>query len=36
VPEMSQLIRERMSAAIQISVPLKVDVKSGPNWGAME
>jgi DNA polymerase-1 len=34
--EMQSLIRDRMSAAISLSVPLKVDIKSGPNWGAME
>jgi DNA polymerase-1 len=36
VDEMAQLVRERMSSAIRISIPLKVDIKSGPNWGAME
>jgi DNA polymerase I len=36
VQEMSALIRERMSSAIKLSVPLKVDLKAGPNWGAME
>jgi len=34
--ELSHLVRERMSTAIQLSVPVKVDIKSGPNWGAME
>jgi DNA polymerase I len=34
--EMTPLIREKMSAAIELRVPVKVDIKSGPNWGAME
>ena len=34
--EMTQLVRERMSGAIRLEVPVKVDIKSGPNWGAME
>jgi len=33
---MTGLIRDRMSTAIRLSVPVKVDIKSGPNWGAME
>ena len=33
---MQSLVRKTMSSAIAISVPLKVDVKSGSNWGAME
>jgi DNA polymerase I len=36
VVRMTELIREQMASAIQLSVPLKVDVKSGLNWGAME
>jgi DNA polymerase I len=36
VEEITALIRERMSKAFKLSVPLKVDIKSGPNWGAME
>jgi DNA polymerase-1 len=35
-PLMTGLIRDRMSTAIRLSVPVKVDIKSGPNWGAME
>ena len=35
-PLMTNLIRDRMSTAIRLSVPVKVDIKSGPNWGAME
>ncbi len=36
IDEMISLVRERMSNAIRLSVPVKVDIKSGPNWGAME
>ncbi|HEX7474983.1 MAG TPA: DNA polymerase, partial [Dehalococcoidales bacterium] len=36
VEEMTGLIREKMCSAISLSVPVKVDIKSGPNWGAME
>jgi DNA polymerase I len=36
VEEMTRLVRERMSSAIHLDVPLKVDIKSGLNWGAME
>jgi DNA polymerase I len=34
--EMKQLVREKMCGAIQLEVPVKVDLKSGPNWGAMD
>jgi DNA polymerase-1 len=33
---MTHLVPEKMSTAIQLSVPVKVDVKSGLNWGSME
>ena len=33
---MSKLVPQKMSAAIKLSVPVKVDIKSGPNWGSME
>jgi len=36
VEEMSQLVPKIMSTAIELSVPLKVDVKVGTNWGEME
>jgi DNA polymerase-1 len=36
VEEMSQLASKLMSTAIELSVPLKVDVKVGTNWGEME
>ena len=34
--EMRQLVPEMMVTAIQLSIPLKVDVKTGRNWGEME
>jgi DNA polymerase-1 len=34
--EMKKLAAELMSSAIKLSVPLKVDVKTGPNWGDMK
>ena len=34
--EMRQLVPEMMVNAIQLSIPLKVDVKTGRNWGEME
>jgi DNA polymerase-1 len=36
VEEMIQILREKMVTAVQLCVPLKVDIKSGLNWGAME
>jgi DNA polymerase-1 len=33
--EMRKLVPELMSSAIELSVPLKVDAKTGPNWGDM-
>ncbi|MEE8598964.1 MAG: DNA polymerase I, partial [Dehalococcoidales bacterium] len=33
--EMHQLIPEIMSTALELSVPLKVDIKTGNNWGEM-
>ena len=36
IEEMKQLVKEKMSGAISLEVPVKVDIKSGPNWGAME
>jgi DNA polymerase I len=36
VDEMTDLIRTKMCSAISLSVPVKVDIKSGLNWGAME
>jgi len=34
--EMRQLVPQAMSTAIELSVPLKVDIKTGNNWGEME
>ena len=34
--EMRQLVPETMSTAVELSVPLKVDIKTGNNWGEME
>jgi DNA polymerase-1 len=33
---MRRLVPETMATAIELSVPLKVDVKTGANWGEME
>jgi DNA polymerase-1 len=33
---MHQLVPQVMSAALALSVPLKVDIKTGDNWGEME
>ncbi len=36
VGEMKEIVPELMTSAIELSVPLKAAVKSGPNWGEME
>ena len=36
VAEMSQLVPDLMSNALKLSVPLRVDTKTGQNWGEME
>jgi DNA polymerase-1 len=33
--EIRQLVPEIMSTAVELSVPLKVDMKTGNNWGEM-
>lgn len=33
---MNQLVRQIMSTALELSLPLKVDIKTGNNWGEME
>jgi DNA polymerase-1 len=33
--EMHQLVPKIMSTAAELSVPLKVDMKTGNNWGEM-
>jgi DNA polymerase-1 len=32
---MKQLVQEIMPNAMKLSVPLKIDIKAGPNWGEM-
>ncbi len=32
---MKLLVQDIMPAAMKLSVPLKIDVKTGPNWGEM-
>jgi len=34
--EMKKLVPRIMSSAIKLSIPLKVDIKTGNNWGEME
>ncbi|MFC2062572.1 DNA polymerase I [Chloroflexota bacterium] len=34
--EMRRLVPEKMATALELSVPLKVDIKTGGNWGEME
>jgi len=34
--EMKKLVPQIMSTALKLSVPLKVDIKTGNNWGEME
>ena len=34
--EMRQLVPQVMSTALELSIPLKVDIKTGNNWGEME
>ena len=36
IEEMRQLVLEVMSAAVELSIPLKVDTKEGKNWGEMK
>ena len=36
IEEMHQLVTETMSTAVKLSVPLKVDIKTGNNWREME
>jgi DNA polymerase-1 len=32
---LKQIVQEIMPAAMKLSVPLKIDIKAGPNWGEM-
>jgi DNA polymerase-1 len=34
--EVGEAVKEEMECAVELSVPLRADVKSGPNWGEME
>ena len=34
--EMRRLVPEIMTSAIKLSAPLKVDIKTGTNWGEMD
>jgi DNA polymerase I-like protein with 3'-5' exonuclease and polymerase domains len=34
--EMQKLVREEMAGVMPLSVPLRIDVKCGPNWAACE
>lgn len=36
VQPVAKLIKEKMENALTLSVPVKVDLKIGPNWGEME
>jgi DNA polymerase-1 len=36
VPELAALVQQEMSGVIELSVPLKVDVKVGPTWADCE
>ena len=36
IPELSGMVTEEMVACHELSVPLSVDVKSGPNWAECE
>ncbi len=33
---MRELVTRLMSTALELSLPIKVDLKSGSNWGLME
>lgn len=35
VEEVAQIIKDRMEKALELSVPVVVDFKTGPNWGEM-
>lgn len=36
VSELSEIVRTSMRNAVELTVPLKVDLKSGPNWADMK
>ncbi|MBI2022536.1 hypothetical protein HYS97_01660 [Candidatus Daviesbacteria bacterium] len=36
VQKVAEMVKEKMENALMLSVPVKVDLKLGPNWGEME
>ena len=36
IESMSTMVREQMSTAAELTVPLKVDIKLGENWAEVE
>jgi DNA polymerase I len=32
IPRLAVLVREAMTSALELRVPLRVDVSTGPNW----
>ncbi len=36
VKETAQMVKEKMENALKLSVPVVVDLKTGPNWGEMQ
>ena len=36
IPVMKEIVRKLMASAIQLSVPVRVDLKTGHAWGQME
>jgi DNA polymerase-1 len=36
IPALGALVQEEMSSVMRLAVPLKVDVKAGPNWAECE
>ncbi len=36
VEEIAKMVKEKMENALKLSVPVVVDLKTGPNWGEME
>jgi len=36
LPQLAEMVREEMSGVYSLNVPLKVDLKAGPNWAAAE
>jgi len=36
LPQLGAMIKKEMEAAYELRVPLRVDLKMGPNWNDME